>query len=336
MSLLLTCFTFLVITKVNSLKVMPFGDSITTCCHECQVQPEVVAPPFRRYLVERLKPWNGYVNTLWHMIHQHDNTSNMQVHFVGRVKECMRNSSKVNRVPRTWDLQYEGYYGQTIKQLQGYLPGALELNPDVILLHAGTNDLIDPKRHGNRPLIAMKHLKYLVDTMLKHPSVQHVFVAQIIPFIIWSRRVQRTRDFSYHLHHPIMTAMEREVALYNQHIVRTFSAKGYEGKVTVVDMNSGFNVTTYLHGDGLHPNEKGEIHLAMRWYQAIQNYLNPTAATVTNLPAATTSAELLVLPIVEKSSFLPEAEENNVRSESIAVMQLCVFFSLCLAGGVVW
>jgi len=254
------------------IRIMPFGDSITTCCHECQVQSIIVPSAFKRMLSEPRRPWKGYINALWDMLLQ-DGIAPKSVKLVGRKTECMRNGSKYPmRVPREWDLQYEGYYGHTSRQLSKILPGALiDMNPHIILLHAGTNDIIEPQARHNRPRSAVAQLRYMVNLALRHPTVQHVLIAQIIPVAMWQKRARRTSDYERLRHTTVLTAMEREIVDLNNLIFQQFTKteNRFKGRVHVVDMYSGFNITTDLHGDGLHPNERGEKHIAKRWREAL-------------------------------------------------------------------
>eukprot|EP00760_Papus_ankaliazontas_P038759 PhM_4_TR9276/c0_g1_i3/m.81312 len=263
----------LICVSSTPLRVLPFGDSITTCCHECQVQRAVVPKPYWPYLAEGLRPWRGYVVTLHDILVRHGLDG--AVTFVGRKSECMRNSSKVQRVATPgWELRYEGYYGNTARQLLRLFPGALNATrPDVVLLHAGTNDVIDPKAAAKRPgsQLAIRALRSIVNTALAPGStVRHVFIARIIPLVMWNRRFVRFgRNFTAASLPDVVSARERGVRDLNAAIDKTFSHPHYRGRVTVVDMHTNFSAVRHLHGDGLHPNEAGELRLAWRWFCAL-------------------------------------------------------------------
>jgi hypothetical protein len=57
---------------------------------------------------------------------------------------------------------------------------------------------------------------------------------------------------------------------YNASIPATVQARASAGKhVIMVDQHTGFQVSTMLSSDGIHPNQTGYNHMGDVWYAAI-------------------------------------------------------------------
>lgn len=74
----------------------------------------------------------------------------------------------------------EGHSGVTISQLQGAMKAGLEMRPNVILLHIGTNDLARPETTEERWRDAPRRLGRLLDEILKVCPDAVVLVAKIV------------------------------------------------------------------------------------------------------------------------------------------------------------
>jgi GDSL-like Lipase/Acylhydrolase family len=120
--------------------------------------------------------------------------------------------------------------------------------PDVILLHIGTND------SGQFTATQMtSDLQGLLNKLFTNAPSALVVVAQIIPLGYGTNSV---------------------IKAYNQSIpglVQTFAAAGKH--VMTVDMYTGFNTSTMLGSDSIHPNTTGYTFMADHWYSAIGSLL---------------------------------------------------------------
>ncbi len=116
--------------------------------------------------------------------------------------------------------------------------------PDIILLHIGTND------SGQYPATQMtSDLQTLLNKIFTNAPNALVVVAQIIPLGHGTNSV---------------------IKAYNQSIpglVQTFAAGGKH--ITTVDMYTGFNTSTMLGSDSIHPNTSGYTFMADHWYSVI-------------------------------------------------------------------
>jgi lysophospholipase L1-like esterase len=121
--------------------------------------------------------------------------------------------------------------------------------PDIVLLHIGTNDAT------SFPAAQMEtDLQGLLDKLFTSAPNALVVLAQIIPL-------------GYDPTNAVIRA-------YNQALPGIVQARAAAGKhIMLVDMNTGFSVTTMYGADKIHPNTAGYKVIADRWYAAIATLL---------------------------------------------------------------
>jgi lysophospholipase L1-like esterase len=78
------------------------------------------------------------------------------------------------------DKDNQGFPGYTINQIRGVAAGGLALRPNVILLHAGTNDLNRGNPASEPDADAPRRLGLVLDDVLKAVPNAVVIVAKII------------------------------------------------------------------------------------------------------------------------------------------------------------
>jgi len=197
----------------NVIRIMPLGDSITAGIGT----------------VDR----GGYREPLWAKCQ----TARWDVSFVG---------SQQDGPSSLLDRNNEGHPGWRIDQISNKVVGWLEATqPQVILLHIGTNDIIQ----GYSPIVAAARLQYLLNQITTTDPNADVVVAQIIP-----------------LGKPLL---DIQVATYNSYIpfiVHKMAARGKH--VTCIDMYNVVPVSDLV--DGIHPNIVGYALMANEWYQALK------------------------------------------------------------------
>ncbi|WP_438021787.1 SGNH/GDSL hydrolase family protein [Sorangium sp. So ce233] len=142
---------------------------------------------------------------------------------------------------------HEGHSGWKINQIAGLVPApALEDDPHIVLLMAGTNDLT---QNDNLPM-APQRLGALLDKIFASAPDALVVVAQLIP----------------------ITFADATVVTYNNALVDVVEARAAAGKhVVLVDMHTGFPAAELP--DRIHPNEPGYARMANIWYAAIGDLL---------------------------------------------------------------
>ena len=194
----------------QTIKIMPLGDSITFGT------PDLSYGGYR-HLLGTLLGSDGY-----------------HIDFVGSQR------SGTGVIP---DPDNEGHYGWNITQIRAGIDskGWLEAyQPDLILLHIGTNDMHQPD-----PASAPGKLSALLDDILGRLPRTKVIVAQIIPF---------------------RTGADPAHQSYNAALPGIVASKG--PRVTLVDMQTILTAADYA--DRLHPNASGYDKMARAWEPAIR------------------------------------------------------------------
>ncbi|SMB81370.1 lipolytic protein G-D-S-L family [Hymenobacter roseosalivarius DSM 11622] len=201
--------------------IMPLGDSIT--------QGNRTYPSYRR--------------PLWRTL-QH---GQYEVNFVGS-----RMLNKGGLAPHLdFDLDHQGQWGWTTAMLLPEIrQWSLDHQPDMVLLHAGTNDCFGPQ-----PVEAIRdNLGRIIDQLRGGNPRVKVLLAQLIPSA------------------PPFAELNAKITALNALLPALARAKTTDqSPVVIVDQNTGFSreAGVDLH-DGLHPNDQGQAKMAARWYQALQ------------------------------------------------------------------
>lgn len=196
-------------TPVRPLRIMPLGDSIT----------------------DGMGVAGGYRTDLW----QYLRADGMAVQFVG---------SEYGGPAALGDRDHEGHPGWEIGQIDRRVNGWLRTyQPDVVLLHIGTNDIL----HGRAAGAALRLRVLLGHITATVPGAQ-VYVAQIIP-----------------LRSPRLDSWVRR---YNRAVARVAVMAGPH--VHLVDMHTAVEPADLL-ADGIHPDGGGFSKMAARWYAALRS-----------------------------------------------------------------
>ncbi len=120
--------------------------------------------------------------------------------------------------------------------------------PNIILLHIGTND------SGSFTATQMtSDLSGLLDKIIANAPNALLVVAQIIPLGYGTNDV---------------------IKAYNQALPGLVQQRAAAGKhIALVDMYTGFNTSTMLGSDSIHPNSTGYKFMADHWYSVIGSLL---------------------------------------------------------------
>lgn len=174
-------------------------------------------------------------------------TNNLSVTFVGSGDP--NGPSMVEGRPFPKD--HEGFSGWTIQQIhdrlfEGSNSTAMAAEPEIVLLHIGTNDMYQgadgaPQRLGT-----------LIDSLTERLPESLIVVSTIIPF----------------------PGYANNVTTYNTALVSVVNERISAGKhVAFVDQFEGFPTSEL--GDGVHPNQAGYNRMGAKWFAAISQYLPP-------------------------------------------------------------
>ena len=200
------------ITYTGLIKIMPLGDSIT--------------------YGQGSTTGGGYRLPLWHDLRMRG----AQITFVGSMQHGPANFPRDN----------EGRPGWTIRQIAAHVVDWLRTyQPQIILLHIGTNDILKNDNPANAPA----RLKSLIDQITATLPQATLIVAQIIP-------VTRRPQFN------------PEVVTYNHAIPGIVQAEAAQGKhVLLVDMYHA--VSPAMLVDGAHPDDRAYALMAQVWENAL-------------------------------------------------------------------
>jgi lysophospholipase L1-like esterase len=206
-----------------AVKIMPLGDSIT--------QGNTSQDSYRRPL------WHKLVDAGYHV----DFVGSEKTNFTGHAAHA------------DFDEDNEGHYGWTIDGVLEKLDGWLgQNNPDIVLLHLGTNG----KESAADKLAG---LEKVVGLLRKHNPKVIVLMAQLITGGEINQGIP---------------PLAKKLSTPASPVIVVDQASGWEweaGKDTV---------------DGCHPNERGEEKMAVRWFEALTKIL-PKPKAAAKAPAKT-------------------------------------------------
>lgn len=223
------CLCFILVRPIVSeaqTRIMPLGNSIT----------------------QANTSHNSYRRALWHLL----KNNGYSVNFVGTL-----NTNFGGPPPNPdFDLDHEGHWGWRADRLLQYInQWAYQTEPDIVLLHAGTNDT----RQGETISSTVGELGKIIDEIRTvNPQVIILF-AQLVGGDSNSR-----------------------IASLNMEIAKLAAQKNTsQSRIILVNQSTGFNTQTDTY-DGIHPNSAGEQKIAGKWFEALK-----TVLTVGPLPLRT-------------------------------------------------
>jgi lysophospholipase L1-like esterase len=147
------------------------------------------------------------------------------------------------------DKDHEGHSGWRIDQIDSIINSkVLRYQPDVVLIHLGTNDVGQDYDLANAPA----RLSDLVGDILTLAPDTTIVVASIIPL---TSPAYEARGVAFNAQVP--------------GVVQSWSDAGYD--VRFVDMHAALN--TWNLADGVHPNAGGYALMGNAWYAALADVL---------------------------------------------------------------
>lgn len=187
---------------------------------------------------------NSYRRPLWIQLRN----AGYKVDFVGSSRENWRGAPPLS----DFDQEHEGHWGWRVDQILEQIDRWTRTSqPDIVLIHLGSNDLIQ----GQSPESTISELRQLILILRKNNPRVKLLLAQLIP----CGNKARIQQFN-----GLILNLARET-------------NTIDSPVIVVDQFTGFNAAkgsdTY---DGCHPSEVGEKKMADRWFAALKKVLpNP-------------------------------------------------------------
>lgn len=203
----------------DPIRIMPLGDSIT----------------------EASSGFGSYRYDLWQELIR----EGFAVDFVGSMTGAGGEAS----TSADFDSDHEGHPGWRADEVADHIEGwARSAQPDVVLLHLGTNDLAQ----GQPPSDVIQDLTTIVDRLRVVNPHTHILLAQIIPM-----RADGPPD----------------VLELNKAISALAAATStVASPVECVDQFTGFDHAG-MTWDGIHPNRKGNRRIAAIWHAALLPHL---------------------------------------------------------------
>ena len=207
-------------TEGGALRIMPMGDSIT----------------------EAEAGHNSYRRVLWQRL----NGAGCVVDLVGSksgVSRGFRDSGSTAPPNADFDQGHEGYWDYSVNQLLPRISGLVgQSNPDVVLIHLGTNDVLA----GQGASGIAQELGGVIDAIRASKADTHILLAKIIP---------ASPD-------PSGTA-----ALNRLVDGIATSRSNATSPIAVVNQAAGYSVGDNY--DGVHPSPTGESKLGNKWADAV-------------------------------------------------------------------
>lgn len=157
----------------------------------------------------------------------------------------------------TFDRQHEGYWGWRTDQIDAVIaPLAQAAQPDIVLMHLGSNDVGQSGAAGVAN--ADFYLRSIINRIRGVNPSAVILIAQIIPI---------GPGTSYFDNSGWIPALNAAVAELAADLSTPLSP------VVAVDHFTGFDLGTMMQPDGLHPNELGEAFQSGRWQAALLPFL---------------------------------------------------------------
>ena len=216
-------------------KVMPLGDSITRGTNDINYPNGSIPGGYRK----------GLGQSLANASLEHD--------FVGE---------KTDNAAPDMDPDHNGLNGYRTDEILANLPQWLQRNPDIVLLKAGTNDILQ-----DRPVeTAAANLSALIEAITNDAPNRYLYVSTVLPVTqAWEGRTA--------------VYLNGKADAYNtkvRNLVSQFAGQGR--KVKLVDTNANIVLTPvpgdpsqnfFQTGDGIHPGQAGYNQMGQIWFSAV-------------------------------------------------------------------
>ena len=225
----------------KTIKILPLGDSIT--------HAEINRASYRYFL------WQKLID------------AGIDFDFVGSMNTQLDTYSKGDTPQpdykgQSFDKDHEGHFAWEVNHIWGGRnpnnnTGSGSLGDwmqaydfDIALVHLGTNDAFMGQDNNQ----TANELKAIIDKLREDNPNVVILLAKVIPTAKGKREAAAVEQFA-----GLIPAVAQEM-------------NTEQSPVILVDMFRDFDVNELTY-DGVHPNEKGEMEMADRWFSAIMDAL---------------------------------------------------------------
>ena len=117
--------------------------------------------------------------------------------------------------------------------------------PDVVLIHLGTNDMYQKQT----PESTRDEIEQIIMKLRANNPAVKIILAKVIPM-----------------------RSDASISRLNQLLAQLANRLDQPGSPVVsADMYSGFDINTDMQNDKIHPNARGEVKMAKRWFDALMS-----------------------------------------------------------------
>jgi len=233
---ILVCFSGISILYAAPIRIMPLGDSITFDAKYDDLRSDSIRTGYRSHLYYKLVE------------------AEYEVNFVG-------SQIAGDAITPPFDPDNEGHSGWTSFEIaEDAYTFMTQSNPDIVLLHIGTNDLTSTTPWG-------------VDATLNEIDYYEQKTGRLVQVIVALIIDRQTPD--------------GRISSFNTRLKETLEKRIIDGdNILVVDMYSGAGLTSEDYADNTHPNDAGYSKMADVWFNALMQPYTPAlytfASTVVN------------------------------------------------------
>ncbi|PSN63627.1 SGNH hydrolase [Corynespora cassiicola Philippines] len=226
----------------------------------CLILPFALPAPQPRYHLPRttisqtplrILPLGDSITWGWQPAHQQSGTNGYRAQLLARLAQAGNADVDFVGTQRSGDMEdadNEGHSGFTIAQVRGVMDAGLEFAPNVVLVHAGTNDLNREEGAEGTWAEAPNRLGEIVDRVVEQGPDTVVLVAKII-----QAENNRTAE---------------NIARFNKAVKEVVGSR----------LTLGYNVMVVDHSvvgvgelvDGLHPTDAGYAHMGDIWFEGLK------------------------------------------------------------------
>jgi len=160
-----------------------------------------------------------------------------------------------------FDPDHQGIPGISAEQLASSVADYLKNNnPDMVLLHVGTNDISSNKPNA----VTLNHIKGIIDALYRDNNSVRILLSGLVPRSDSANLDQKTRELNELIHGLVLQKWDEG---YNIRFVDHYAAF----------TNNGNWQTKYMK-DALHPNNVGYSKMAAAYFTGVQQALTTTGS----------------------------------------------------------